>query len=295
MREAEVAHGVIGILSRNVLIHLDLRQTDIDHTDLLTLIYERSAALADIHRCEHLAALDSVFKAAVSVYDTRLIVVLDIECIPCLAVQLCLPVVIDILELSEAERRSYPAVEQAVRLHMLEVEHHIELLILVLLDEFHRGLGSHHGCLADCHAVVFIEHLSELAEIFLKMRSALVMLNTRSNRQRESVRQTLGFGYKCDNILSEAVNAHVEPEAHDVFYLFANLGVIHIEVGLTLGKEMEIILIEIFVIFPCGTRESRKPVVRRLLAALFAVAPKIIVMIGVILALHALKEPLMLI
>ena len=179
--------------------------------------------------------------------------VLDIECIPCLTVELCLPVVINILELSEAERRSYPAVEQAVRLHMLEVEHHIELLILVFLDEFHRGLGSHHGRFADCHAVIFIEHLSELTEIFLKMRPALVMFNTRSNRQRKSVRQTFGFGYKRDNILSEAVNAHVEPEAHDIFYLFANLGVIHIEIGLTLGKEMEIILIEIFVIFPCGT------------------------------------------
>jgi len=63
---------------------------------------------------------------------------------------------------------------------MLEVEHHIELLILVFLDEFHRGLGSHHGRFADCHAVIFIEHLSELTEIFLKMRSALVMFNTRS-------------------------------------------------------------------------------------------------------------------
>ena len=99
-----MAHGVIGVLGRDILIHLNLRQTDIDHTDLLTLIYERSAALADIHRREHLAALDSVFEAAVSVYDTRLIVVLDIECIPCLTVELCLPVVINILELSEAER-----------------------------------------------------------------------------------------------------------------------------------------------------------------------------------------------
>ena len=136
---------------------------------------------------------------------------------------------------------------------MLEVEHHIELLILVLRDEPHCGFRGHHGRFADRHAVVFIEHLSELAEIFLKMRPALVMFNTRSNRQRESVRQTLGFGYKCDNILSEAVNAHVEPKAHNVFYLFANLGVIHIEIGLTLRKEMEIILIEVFVIFPCGT------------------------------------------
>ena len=79
------------------------------------------------------------------------------------------------------------------------------------------------------------------------------MFNTRSNRQRKSVGQTFGFGYKCDNILSEAVNAHVEPEAHDILYLLAHLGVIHIEIGLTLGKEMEIILIEIFVIFPCRT------------------------------------------
>ena len=221
--------------------------------------------------------------------------VLDIECIPRLAVELRLPIIIYILELSEAERRSYPAVEQAVRLHMLEVEHHIELLILVLRDEPHGGFRGHHGRFADRHAVVFIEHLSELTEIFLKMRPTLVMLNARGNRQREAVGQTLGLGYEGDNVLAESVNAHIEPEAHDILYLLAHLGVIHIEVGLTLGKEMEIILIEIFVIFPCGTREGRKPVVRRLLAALFAIAPEIIIVIGIILALHALKEPLMLI
>lgn len=196
MAEAHVTHGVIGVLGRNILIHLNLRQTDIDHTDLLTLIYERSAALADIHRREHLAALDSVFEAAVSVYDTRLVMVLDIKGIPCLTVELCLPVIIYILELSEAERRSYPAVEHTVGFHMLEVEHHIELLILVLRDEPHGGFRGHHGRFADRHAVVFIEHLSELTEIFLKMGPALVMLNARGDRQREAVGQTSALDMK---------------------------------------------------------------------------------------------------
>ena len=121
------------------------------------------------------------------------------------------------------------------------------------------------------------------------------MLNARGDRQREAVGQTLGLGYEGDNVLAESVNAHIEPEAHDILYLLAHLGVIHIEVGLTLGKEMQIILIEILVILPCGTREGRKPVVRRLLAALFAIAPEIIIVIWIILALHALNKPPMLI
>ena len=78
-------------------IHIYLGQLDIEHTNFLTLIDKRGTALADIHRGEHFAALNSVFLTAVTADDPRLVVVLDIICVPRNAIEFRLPIIIDSL------------------------------------------------------------------------------------------------------------------------------------------------------------------------------------------------------
>ena len=179
---------------------------------------------------------------------------------------------------------------------MLEVEHHVELLACALFDKAKGEFRSHHRGLADGHAVVIIGNTSEFAEVFVKMRSAFIMLHAAGRGYRKAVGQTLFFRDESDNVLSEAVNAHVEPETDDILYFLAHLGVIHIEVGLLLAEKVQIPLVEVFIIFPAGAGKGGEPVVGRFLAAwLPALAPEIVVMIRIITALFALLKPLVLI
>ena len=114
---------------------------------------------------------------------------------------------------------------------------------------------------------------------------------------RVGVRQPLGLGDEGDDVLAEAVHAHVQPELHDALDLLAHLRVIHVEVGLLFGEQVQIVFVQPLVVFPCAALEHARPVVRRTSFAAHGLArpPYIIVVIGVILALAALDEPLVLV
>ena len=296
MREAKLSEKLICIFSLNIFIHINLRQTDTGHTNLLTLIYKRRSALTYIHRCKHLSALNSELLVAVSAYDSRLVMIFYIVSIPCDTIELRLPVVICLLKLSEAKGSVYPAYHKAVRFHMLEVEHHIEFLFRSLLNESQSEFRSHHGRLSDGHAVIIIRDLSKLTEIFIKIRTALIMLHATCGGNREAVGQALFLGYKGYDIFTEAVNSHIQPETNYILDFLTNLWIIHIQIRLFFAEKMQIPLIKILVILPTGSGEGRKPIVGRLLSVwLFSLAPKIIVVIRIILALFALYKPLVLI
>ena len=126
------------------------------------------------------------------------------------------------------------------------------------------------------------------------MRTVHVVLDSGGCRKREPVRKPRLFRDKGDNVLSKAVNAHVEPEAHDILDLLTHLRIIHVQIGLTLGENVQIVLIKFLAVFPRFTLEGRFPVVR-LLAVLFTFAPEIIVMVRIVVAFFTFKEPLVLV
>ena len=123
--------------------------------------------------------------------------------------------------------------------------------------------------------------------------AVIVIENALVYRQKRIVRQALFFGDKRDYVLPEAVHPFVQPEAHDFFDFLAHLGVIHVQIGLLLGEQMQIKFVYIIVILPGAALKDAGPVVGRqeLMALSAAGAPVIVVVVGVILPLAALLEP----
>ena len=120
-----------------------------------------------------------------------MVVILDIEAVPPPAVHLSLPVVIDLLELSEAERALNPVNHKAVAVHMIERNQHIELLIRTLGTEGDCILETHLRTFADGKAAVLILNGAEFIEILLEMRAVFIMLYTGRNRKRNTVGKSL--------------------------------------------------------------------------------------------------------
>ena len=97
------------------------------------------------------------------------------------------------LESFKAERNGKAVHENAVSAHVLEVEHHVMLLIGAVLYVFESLVGSHHRCFADNKAVKFIEHLTEFGEVFVNMGSVGIMLHSASLGNGEAGGQTFPF------------------------------------------------------------------------------------------------------
>ena len=75
---------------------------------------------------------------------------------------------------------------------MLKRNHHVELLIRPFGNEILCHLYIGHRAFADSETVIMVINITlEFIKILFKMRSVLIVLNARCNRQRESVRQTL--------------------------------------------------------------------------------------------------------
>ena len=112
-----------------------------------------------------------------------------------------------------------------------------------------------------------------------------------------AVGQLRHLGDEIDHVLSEAVHAHIQPEAHNTLDLFADLGIVHVEVGLFFGKNVQIILSSLLVVLPREALELAVPVVGRELLLPFKarIPPDVVIAVRVVLALAALDEPFVLI
>ena len=200
------------------------------------------------------------------------------------------------LELAQVEGHGHVVGEEAVGGHVLEVEHHVERLARPLPDEGQGLPGRDHGRLAHRHAVVVGEHVvAELRQELVHAGTVLVEAQAPGAGRHEVVvgepRHLAGEG---DDVLAEAVDAHVEPEAQDVLDLGAHLWVVHVEVGLALGEDVQVPLVEGGLVLPCATLEEAVPVVGRrghAVAVAAAVAPDVVVVVGVVPAGAALLEP----
>ena len=150
--------------------------------------------------------------------------------------------------------------------------------------------GGHRGFPND-EAVVFIDHIpAELPEVLMDMRAFPVVLDTGRDWQRESVRKPFFFRYECNNVLTESVHAHIQPEAHDVLDLFPDLRVVHVEIRLFFCKDVQVVLIRFRRVFPSIAFKDREPVVGSS-ASRATLAPNIIVAVRVVFAPAALLKP----
>ena len=105
-------------MGHDVLVHVHVRQAQVQHTDLLPLIDERRAALEHIHCGQHLAALVPVCLVTVAADYARMIVIFDVQRVPAAPGQLILPVAEGALHLDEIEWQLHHVYHKAVRLHV---------------------------------------------------------------------------------------------------------------------------------------------------------------------------------
>ena len=183
-----------------------------------------------------------VLLAAVAADDARMVMVLDIQRVPAAPFELELPVGEGLFHLHEIELGREDFIIEAVRLHVREGDHLIEHVLRPLGDIAERDIRRGHRAFADDKAVIITEHIAlEFLEIGVYLRAVGVILHAVCRRElRVRIRQAGSLGDKGDNVLTEAVDTHVQPEAQDLFDLLAHGGIIHIEIRLFFCEQMQI-------------------------------------------------------
>ena len=131
----------------------------------------------------------------------------------------------------------------AVDAHRIEIEDLVEF-VAAIVDELRLLSEGDAGSLADGHVVVlrqdFAVHLLEV----------LVAMGT-GGEDGEFIFELLGgevgqaglLRDDGDNVHAEAVDAFIEPEAHDGEDFLADLGIIPVEVGLFYGEVVEVVFV----------------------------------------------------
>ena len=101
------------------------------------------------------------------------------------------------------------------------------------------------------------------------------------------------LGDEGHDILAKTVHTHIQPEAHDVLELLAHARIVHIEIRLFSGEEMQIVFVQPLIIFPCAALKMTGPVVGREPASGHGASwpPVVIVVIGIVPALPTLPKP----
>ena len=151
-----------------------------------------------------------------------------------------------------------------------------------------------HGSLAHGHAVVAVEHAAELREVLVQARTVVVEAHAAGAGHHEVVvGQALDLADEGDDVLAEAVHAHIEPEVHDALDLGAHGGVVHVEVGLALGEDVQVPLVEGGLVLPRAALEEAVPVVGRdgHAVLLGTLPPNVVVVERAVLAGTARLEP----
>ena len=222
-----------------------------------------------------------------------MVVVFQIQHVPRPALQLLLPEAERPLEPPRGERQRQIVHIQTVRAHALELDHHVHLPVL-LVDVFERPLRIHQRRLGDGSAVVVVEHVAlELLQILVYPRAVVVVPNAAQEGQQMVVGQLLLLGDEGDHVLAEAVHPLVEPEAQDLFDLLAHEGIVHIEIRLLDGEQVQIVFPAHFVPLPGLALKHAVPVVGQL-AVRSGGTPDVIVGVGIDAAAGFLK-PLVLV
>ena len=178
---------------------------------------------------------------------------------------------------------------------MLELEHHIQLLVLAFGDVFQRVFRRHHRRFTELERIVILDDLPVFHKVFVDVGAGGIVLHTAHYRQREAVGQPFALADVGDDVFAEAVDAHIQPEFHHLFHFLAHGGIVVVEVGLLHREQMEVILPPLLVPLPRVARECGHPVVGELFPVLApAGTPDVIILVFRVLR-RALFEPFVLV
>ena len=295
-------------MNLQVVVVLHVVEEDVGHAQLFTLVDVGGALHQVQHGAQHLGADGAVLGGVVTEAGdgARLVVVVPVQGVPPAAVQALLPVGEDLLEVNQVEAAVGPLAGHAtlggVHIHVLELEDHLQLVAVETGVE--RGVvHGHAGGFAHGHDRVLAEDLAvHLLQEFVYARA----VGCDGQGVVEAAGQYGGvlwegevLGNQVDDVHAEAVHALVQPEAHDVVDLFADLRVLPVQVGLLDGEVVQVELAGRLVPFPHGGAEAGNPVVRRnrlaVLVEALGVAPDVVVAVGVVLGGACLLEPFVLV
>ena len=206
-----------------------------------------------------------------------MVVVFQIQRVPPTPVELRLPAREGPAQPVQREFARHVVRKEAVGAHALELDHHVDLVRVGLRDIVERALRRDERGLGDGHAVVIGQHVAaELLQILVDVRAVVVKPDALEHREQMIVRQSLFFGDERDDVLPEAVDAQVEPEFQDLLDLGPHERVVHVEIRLLDGEQVQIILLPQIVPLPGFALKMAVPVVGQL-SILFRGPPDIIV------------------
>ena len=288
---------VVGILCRHIEIFVDGTERNIRHSQFLSLIQERRPSLQNIARRQHRTRGFPVLNTPVAVHYARVVMVLQIQSEPRSALQPVLPLPECALEFAEPESVIHVLCHKAVCKNGVELDQHIQHTMAAA----YIGEGCLNGGkrrLSDLHGTVLQRHISEFLQVLIEIRAVLVKGQTVDRRHEgPAVGQFRYFRNEIDNVLSETVHAQIQPKAHDVLDLFTDFGIVHVEIGLFFGKNVQIVLSSLLVILPGKAFELAVPVVGRKFGLPFEmrVTPDVVIAVRIVLALAALDKPRVLI
>ena len=295
-------------MNLQVVVVLHIVEEDVGHAQLFTLVDVGGALHQVQHGAQHLGADGAVLGGVVTETGdgARLVVVVPVQGVPAAAVQALLPVGEDLLEVNQVEAAVGPLAGHAalggVHIHVLELEHHLQLVAVetgVECGVVHGHAGGfthgHDRVLTEDLAVHFLQELVHARAVSGDTQGVVEA----TGQHGRVLGEGKVLGNQVDDVHAEAVHALVEPEAHDVVDLFADLRVLPVQVGLLDGEVVQVELAGRLVPLPHGGAEAGNPVVRRdrvaVLVEALRVAPDVVVAVGVVLGGACLLEPFVLI
>ena len=226
--------------------------------------------------------------------DAGLVVVAEVEAVPCHVLQLVLPPGQQLLEGHQIDLSGAPLAGDrvaAVQVHVLELEHHVQLgalgvgVLLGLVD-------GHTGALAHGEQVVLGKYLpAHLLQILVDVGAvaAAQIAGGVGGAAGGHIGQTLPLGDHGDHVHAEAVNALVAPPGHHVKDGVTHLRIVPVQVGLLGGEAVEVVHTGGVVIGPGGAGESGAPVVG--LFTLLTLPPDVEIPLGIVPGPAALHKP----
>ena len=124
----------------------------------------------------------------------------------------------------------------------VEVEDHVELVAVVADDERSLFEGDAEG-FAYGHDVILRHDVAiHLLEVLVHVGAVGVGVAVVVELVGREVGEGGVLRDEGDDVHAEAVDAFVEPEAHEAVDLFADLGIVPVEVGLFYGEVVEVVL-----------------------------------------------------
>ena len=255
----------------------------IGHAQLFTLIHERRALKEMQRRAEHLRRHHPMLTVMTKTRDhTRLVVVTPEQRVPAAtSLHPGLPIGEDALECEEIEIGANPLLQvRVINLQVMKVEGHRQFFRLrsrVANAVFQTG-GRH---LADVDQVMAFEHFAvHLLQVVVDVRAVGV--------EAPTVTVVLGevrrFGNQVDHVQPETADAFVTPETHHLEDFGTHLGVVPVQVGLSVVEQVQVVLTGLGLVLPGRTAKLGFPVVR-------LVAPDVEIAVRVIEAAAGLLEP----